>query len=786
MTAVKSKKDDEIPAAIRIFQFHRVALKPAKKKGEWTGACYNCGKDTANKFLVNDITGQHNCVACGIRGNPTTFLKWLYDTGRNTTTAANYTELAKDRKIMKGETCRAWGCFKHPITGEWALPGWSADDRIVGVYRYEPQANGKHILKATPRADEPVNAGGHGMFRPVEQLLAKGGYSGWDVCEGPWDGMAFWEAGRLAREGGVGWEVTAVPDNSYLAGRAVVAIPGVQTFFRPWAALMAEGDVRSYFDNDYPKTNKQTGRPIEPAALAGTRRLVDTLTTADTPPASISCVRWGGAGGDWQDPDLPDGYDVRDCLTADGNTAAARVRAFGELQSRVAPVPAEWVPGREAVGGAAAKAAPELAYCDNWKDVVLAFSKVLAWGEGLNRTTAVCYASIVSTDAGGDQLWIKVVGPPSCGKTSIVEAIGHDTDNIKIISKIKGFYSAKDDGTDKNYSLALRLNHKTLVIKDGDTLLTDPNLPVLMGELRDLYDRSGSNDTRNGKSVEIKDHAMTVILCGTESLRAIDHSELGERFLDVVVMDRIDIETERNIAIRAGYKAVAAMRTVPVDSVEADESPAAVNMKRTAGGYAAYLRRNASRLINEVEEDGEMIEYCAALGMFISYARSKQSKTEGVAVRELSFRLAGQLTRLAVCLAVVLNKKSMGDKAVRQIVTQVAYDTSRGLTYTILETLYNAGRGGLRPKDLANRASISLPKMNGYLLFLAVLGEKPIGTHARRKRVGTGAFGEPRYSEEDRLTYWTLKPWMRDLYAKVHGLDPRDDGYDEQDPSEQE
>ena len=43
---------------------------------------------------------------------------------------------------------------------------------------------------------------------------------------------------------------------------------------------------------------------------------------------------------------------------------------------------------------------------------------------------------------------------------------------------------------------------------------------------------------------------MTWLLCGTTALREIDESELGERFLDCIVMDDIDNEMEDEILWR--------------------------------------------------------------------------------------------------------------------------------------------------------------------------------------------------------------------------------------------
>src|SRR5690606_14950694 len=112
-----------------------------------------------------------------------------------------------------------------------------------------------------------------------------------------------------------------------------------------------------------------------------------------------------------------------------------------------------------------------------------------------------------------------------------------------------------DDGSGEDYSLISKLGGKTLVVKDGDTLLQSPNLGQILSEARDLYDtvsRSSYRTKQGGR--DYQGVRMTFILCGTSSLRKIDSSELGERFLDCVIMEGIDNDLEDEILWRVANR----------------------------------------------------------------------------------------------------------------------------------------------------------------------------------------------------------------------------------------
>jgi hypothetical protein len=73
-------------------------------------------------------------------------------------------------------------------------------------------------------------------------------------------------------------------------------------------------------------------------------------------------------------------------------------------------------------------------------------------------------------------------------------------------------------------------------MKDGDTLANSPNRDKILSELRDLYDGTSRAHYRNMKADEFEDVRLSFILCGTDELRQLNRTFLGERFLDCEIM----------------------------------------------------------------------------------------------------------------------------------------------------------------------------------------------------------------------------------------------------------
>jgi len=341
-------------------------------------------------------------------------------------------------------------------------------------------------------------------------------------------------------------------------------------------------------------------------------------------------------------------------------------------------------------------------------------------------------ATTASTPFIGDQLWLKVVGPAATAKSTLCEALAVARQHVVAKSSIRGFLSGfrTEDGQDyslinqlrdKTLSLINQLRDKTLVIKDGDTLLQAPNLSQILAEARDIYDCVSRSHYRNATSREYENVRMTWILCGTSAIRSLDQSELGERFLDCVIMERIDDELEDDILWRVVNRAEQEISTQSNGKPESFYSPEKVKAMRATGGYVEWLRENAPRLLPKIKIDDTARRQLVALGKFVAYMRARPSTRQiETAEREFGARLVSQLTRLAKCLALVLNRSSV-DRHVMRRVKRVALDTARGVTLTALEHLCTYPEG-LRFSTLAGIMNLPDDKARHLLRFLKGIG----------------------------------------------------------------
>lgn len=307
--------EEEVPERLRPFIFHGVDLDYGSDK-EALGECPWCGK--SGKFSVVVRTGQWRCLSCNegtekpdttIRGgNIGTFITMLQERSLDHTTMQDYEELAHDRKIGRPETFVSWGVGKSPLTGEWMVPGYSANGTLSQLYKYTPNQGKMRLLPTPPKSVLGHKIHGLNLYHKDKSVVY--------LCEGPWDGIALWEALASAREDEKGQLVeTANIAASLLADANVLAVPGCQTFFQSWLPFFAGKVVNIMYDNDHPRTHPKTGDPVPSPSLEGMRRVAAMLAGSKPAPETINCIRWGE---DILNLQLPDGYDVRDELATKG------------------------------------------------------------------------------------------------------------------------------------------------------------------------------------------------------------------------------------------------------------------------------------------------------------------------------------------------------------------------------------------------------------------------------------------------------------------------------------
>jgi hypothetical protein len=308
----------------------------------------------------------------------------------------------------------------------------------------------------------------------------------------------------------------------------------------------------------------------------------------------------------------------------------------------------------------------------------------------------------------------------------------------------------------ENMSFAKSLRDKTLLIKDADTILQNPALPEIISQLRAFYDRHIRSQFKNRMSCDHENVNTTVLFCGTSSLRALDSSELGERFLDCVLMENIDNKLEDEVLNAVVRKAAGNMRIESSSKPSTNYDPAMVKVMELTGGYVEYLRSNATKLLSELRIEDESLYYCTRLGKFVAFMRARPPEDERraeTAQREFGARLSSQHVRYAMCAAVVLNKSEL-DEEVMQRTQQVALDTSTGKTLVISKHLYEAEEG-LSVPALAMLTNSTTKRTYNYLRFLKLIGV----VRTKTPMMAAGVKGKP---------VWHLTKRLTELWEEVH------------------
>lgn len=430
-----------------------------------------------------------------------------------------------------------------------------------------------------------------------------------------------------------------------------------------------------------------------------------------------------------------------------------RVANLSAGLSRLQPVPPAWL------NGTAKDPAPETpglepASCSNYKDLIRSWKKALKWTDGLDCALSVMLSSIISTKAIGDQLWVKIISPPSTGKSTLCEAVSVSS-HVFAKSTIRGFHSGFKSPSGQDTSLLSLIQDKTLVIKDGDTLLKSPNLQQILSEGRDIYDRVSRTHYRNEIGKNYTGINLTFILAGTSSLRSIDSSELGERFLDCVVMDNIDEDLEEEVLWRVAHRASRNLAEESDGDASSQYDSSLSEAMALTGGYVNYLRQNAQKLLSSAEIRQEHLEQCISLGKFVAYMRARPSKSQDeIAEREFAARLVSQHVRLTKCLVAVLNREE-SDREIMLRVRKVALDTSRGQSLDLVDSMYPAGREGIELKTLSLLTSYSDSQTRKILRFLTRIGV----VEQHRKKFKTGRV--------KKKPSWRLTESFTNLYERV-------------------
>lgn len=393
--------------------------------------------------------------------------------------------------------------------------------------------------------------------------------------------------------------------------------------------------------------------------------------------------------------------------------------------------------------------------CTKWLELQHAWRGALKWTDGLDRALSVMLSSIISTPSINEQLWVRVISPPSSGKTVLCEALSVNRKWVFPKDTMTGMFSGyqTDEEATEDHSLVAKIKNKTLVIKDGDTVLQAPNRPQILSQLRAIYDRSVRTSYGNKASRDYEGLNSTVILCGTASLHQLDTSELGERFLTCVIMDGIDDDLEDEILWRVANRTDRGMGVESNGKLEGQHDPDMVRAMRLTGGYVGHLRQYGRSLLSAVHAPESALRHCMRLGKFVAFTRARPSvKQDEQAEREFGARLVSQFVKLAKCLAAVLNRSEVDDEVMRRV-RLVAFDSGRGKTFNIIKVLHGVGDVGMAIGSLSINAGEGEDKLGGLMRFLVKIGAVEVFS-SKSNGLGT-------------QKRWKLTDKMQLLYEKV-------------------
>lgn len=655
---------------LRPFVFHGVDLDNDDKESQ--GTCPFCHK--LGHFGVMTDSGKWRCVRCDTSGNIYGFLKALYQQALDFTNKSPdvLTPLSEERGISI-RALRKFGIASTEM-GQYLVPSHNTKSILANLSKIIPRDGGGWTIMSTPGCNQ-------WPFGTLKNPPVGGPI--W-LMEGLWDACKMFEV--LSSVGIKGSKYVLSPPKRSLASQCdVLGIPGCKTFHKRFLDLFKDRDLQVVYDSDHPDPNHNGAVD----GHDGMQKILEIIHEEGSYPLSLKFVSWGKDG---YDPDLPDGYDARDMFNSMGPC-----KGLAHLDSIMSS--RDLNPPANNYHTSTDKKEVEIVPCNNFQDLLEAYrEQKLRVTRAFEDTLAVMFAVSLSVTAPGDQLWFRVIGPPGCGKSTMAMAFC-GSDHCAELSKFTGFHSGyvgtSGERKKGDASLIPQLHNKMVWNKDADTIMTSPNRDGILGETRELYDGESTAHYRNRKHASYAGHRMAFVWCGTDTLRGLNRTSLGERFLDCDIFLDSDQEPYLKAAHSRTKSAVTDYLTGAQQSAPQTVSEA---LKPITAGFIDYLWNRIGNYPAPIYSQ-QASDSIRAMGELLSYIRAtidRQGRDMAYRPRrELGTRIVSQFTKLASCLACMLDHPTV-DEAILRIVRKVMKDSSKscgGFRLEILQHLYKVQEG---------------------------------------------------------------------------------------------
>jgi 5S rRNA maturation endonuclease (ribonuclease M5)/ribosomal protein L37AE/L43A len=475
------------------------------------------------------------------------------------------------------------------------------------------------------------------------------------------------------------WDYTAAKAIiGYTKEISVVAAPGSNNFQSDWCKILEGKKVRILYDKD-------------DAGSQGVSLIVRRIKETNTAIQDLLAFNW---------PDeYPEKSDIRDLYIKKKREAFDIIINNFSSPQEAADLPKstnEVIVADES--------------CDSFEKVVEAMSKVYHITEDMVDCLCIVLCSIYSNKLGGEQLWLRIIGPPGAGKTTIVNAVSA-VEQVVVKSTFTGIFSGFQNPDDSDASLVPLIQNKTLMVKDADALLRQPSIEKIMSELRDFYDKNSAPSYRNGVNFEYNNVRSTFILCGTQALRRLDNSFLGERFLNME-LHFTDKDMEHIKMMRADRAILEALSTTDL--------PSEGDIKAKIKGFVHNLfTKNPTWSPDTVLRD-KFMRLCSIIAkMRTTIERNKELETLYTVQPEVPTRLIGQIIKMAICIPVILGRSD--EKKIFRIIKKLVLSTidPKARRFRIMDYVYE--KKGMTAEQIQIALDISRPTLGRELLDMVEL-----------------------------------------------------------------
>jgi hypothetical protein len=455
----------------------------------------NCGK--ANHFYFHTTTGLYNCKKCNRSGNYYTFITQFHEALKVLTTSDDYKFLETERGIPS-EIFELANWHRNPNTGRWYVPYYGSN-QLLNLGAFDPNnfnpKNRFRIFKAPGFDLQLYKVFNTKQYDP--EIL---------VTEGEWDALSLYAAFRAMRK----------------EAPTILGLPGATCWKESWNKSFKGKYLTFFFDKDQ---GGDQGIEVLRKRSIGLRYSIANWGSSALP--KLKLVK--------KNVKLKD---VRDVWT----NAKTKTEVLPVLLDMAATTEEDYTEELEQEEGSEVKKTfnadiesiePVTSYSTFQKRI----KESLYTSRSILQTIDAMLATSLSVRLPGEPLWLFVVGPASCGKSTVIEAFGGNNKYFDYVSKltatslVSGWRNT--DGSDA--STLHKMNEKTLFIKDMTVLLGMPDgvQQQLWDLLRDAYDGYVKITWGNGKSYEATDFKFNIIAGVTPIIYKHNDASKGERFLRI-------------------------------------------------------------------------------------------------------------------------------------------------------------------------------------------------------------------------------------------------------------